>query len=172
MSPNSPPSLDSLPKDISALQSSVRSIHKQVAHSRLALASSMASLHNLYRQVLEQCIRILEQTIHGAMARGTKAKAEYLATMAEGMSKKLALQHSQLLQQVYSPEMQAALKQRLEKVEGESRMLRQKVRQGEATLDAYGKEKAFTEMASEYAEVLKATETVREEIRRLGNDRT
>ena len=40
-------------------------------------------------QVLERTVVLLERAKHGALARATKAKAEHLATVAQGVEGKL-----------------------------------------------------------------------------------
>ena len=44
-------------------------------------------LHELYKQIFATSIRLLEQTIHGSVSRASKAKAEYLAAVAEGIKR-------------------------------------------------------------------------------------
>ncbi|KAK3651426.1 hypothetical protein LTR56_002437 [Elasticomyces elasticus] len=156
-----------IPANVQQLKNSVAKNRTQLAHSRLDLASDVQQLHNLYRQTMEASIRILEQTIHGSVARGTKAKAEYMATVAEGMSKKLSMQHGQLMQQVYSSEMQEALKSRNSAMQDESVALRRKIRDAEEKLDQYRSAKGLQGMAKEYAEIVKESEKVKEDIARL-----
>ncbi|KAK5705253.1 hypothetical protein LTR97_002371 [Elasticomyces elasticus] len=156
-----------IPANVQQLKNNATKYRTQLAHSRLGLASDVQQLHNLYRQTMEASIRILEQTIHGSVARGTKAKADYLATVAEGMSKKLSVQHGQLLQQVYSSEMQDALKARASAMQDESVALRRKIRDAEEKLGQYRSGKGLQSMAKEYAEIVKESEKVREDIARL-----
>lgn len=40
-------------------------------------------------QILERTVVLLERAKHGALARATKAKAEHLTTVAEGVEGKL-----------------------------------------------------------------------------------
>ncbi|KAK5734095.1 hypothetical protein LTR17_009223 [Elasticomyces elasticus] len=152
---------------VQQLKNNAAKNRNQLAHSRLELVSNVQQLHNLNRQAMEACIRILEQTIHGSVARGTKAKADYLATVAEGMSKKLSVQHGQVMQQVYSSEMQEALKARASAMQDESVALRRKIREAEQKLDQYRSAKGLQSMAKEYAEIVKESEKVKEDIARL-----
>lgn len=156
-----------MPRAVENLKTDIQTSHSRLAQLRLGLAEEVQALHALYRQVLETSIRILEQTIHGSVARGTKAKADYLAIMAEGMSKKLSLQHSQLLQQVYSAEVQDALKTKAAALREESMVLRRKIREAEEKLEEYRRAKGVQGMVREYAEILKETAKVREEVARL-----
>lgn len=60
-----------------------------VACKRIALADLASAVLATHRQLLETGIRILEQTMHGAVARGVRARAEHLAVVAKGMELKL-----------------------------------------------------------------------------------
>ena len=169
--PNNPPPINNIPKTVSQLKNSISTSHSSLAGSRLALAKEAIKLHNLYRRVLETSINILEQTIHGSVARGAKAKADYLALVAEGMSKKLSLQHGQLMSQLYSPEVQEALGVKLEDLRVESLSVKRKVRECEEKLEEYRSVGGMEGLAWEYAEVLEESERVRGEIERVGGAR-
>ncbi|TKA75433.1 hypothetical protein B0A55_04880 [Friedmanniomyces simplex] len=160
-------SFNNIPTAIQQLKTKTTTSRSQLSHSRLALAQNTQHLHELHRQVLETSIRVLEQTIHGSVARGTKAKADYQATVAEGMSKKLSLQHAQLLQQVYSPGMQEALRARADSMQRESAVLRTKIRDAEHRLDEYRSSREVQGMVKKYAEIVRESEKVKEEIVRL-----
>ena len=138
-----------------------------MAESRLSLAQQTATLHELYRQVIQTCVRTLEQTIHGSAARGTKAEADYLAGVAEGMSKKLAVHHGQLMQQVYSAEMSDFLRKKADEMDAESRVLRRKTREVEEKLVEYRQARGMEQMVREYAEIMKETERVSNEVEKL-----
>ncbi|KAK0335394.1 hypothetical protein LTR91_019160 [Friedmanniomyces endolithicus] len=149
------------------LQSSTSTSQIQLDRSRLALAGNIKHFHALQRQILESSIRILEQTIHGSVARSTKSKTEYLATVAEGMNKKVGLQHAQLMQLFYSTDVQEALRNQADTTRMESTTLRAKVRDAEGKLEEYRAAKGMLGIAKEYAEILKVSEKVKEEISRL-----
>lgn len=57
--------------------------------SRARLATTAAEVLSAKAQVLERAVVLLERTKHGAVARATKAKAEHLAMVAEGVDGKL-----------------------------------------------------------------------------------
>jgi hypothetical protein len=143
----------------------------RISQTRLQLAHESTSLHTLYAQVLTASIRLLEQTIHGSVSRATKAHADYLALVAEGMSKKLGLQHAQLMTQLYSPEMQAFLQERSEETLREERTARRKADEAEETLRQYRSNRAADAVAKEYAEIMAESERVRGEIERLQSRR-
>ncbi|KAM3415813.1 hypothetical protein BST61_g9322 [Cercospora zeina] len=134
---------------------------------RLELAHEVANVHDMYRKAIETCIRTLEQTIHGSVSRGTKAKAEYLATVAEGMSKKLQLQHNQLISQTRSPDLEEALKTRSEDLDHEVVMLKRKIREAEDKLTEYHQAKAIRFIAAEYSDIIRETAKIKADIARL-----
>lgn len=134
---------------------------------RLDLAHESVNLLSLYRTATELSIRILEQTIHGSICRSTKTKAEYLATVAEGMSRKLQLQSNQLMAATKSPEMEAALAGKAEKLEMESGLLKRKVREARGLLEEYRDGGGVEGLAREYARILGEAERVRGDIERL-----
>jgi len=53
------------------------------------MAATAAALLAVQTQVLERVIVLLERVKYGVLARATKAKAEYLATVAQGVEGKL-----------------------------------------------------------------------------------
>ena len=156
-----------MPTAILHVSNDVAASQIELSRTRLAFAQDVQRLHVLYRQVLGTCIRTLEQTMHGSVARSTKAKAEYLATVAEGMGKKLAVQHAQLQQQIYSPELIEALKLRDETMWDEGVVLRRKIREAEERLEKYRTARGIAGMVKEYAEILRESQKVEEEIGRL-----
>ena len=167
ISPDTRLSLSDAVDAISQTKASTAQSREAIAQAHLQLATETSALHDLYRQVLATSIRLLEQTIHGSLARGTKAKAEYLALVAEGMAKKLGVQHRQLLAQVYSEDVQEVLKQRSENARNEERQVRRKIDEAEEKLGQYRAGRGMEGMAREYAEILRETEKVKGEIGRL-----
>ena len=105
--------------------------------------------------------------MHGSVARGAKAKADYLAVVVEGMSKKLSLQHGQLLSQLYSSDVQEVLKAKSEDLDRDVKSTKRKVREAEERLEQYREAGGMLGVAREYAEILKETEKVKAEISRL-----
>ncbi|KAI7325205.1 hypothetical protein KC326_g826 [Hortaea werneckii] len=167
LSPENAPHVEDLADTIHKLQETLATSTLRLSELRISLAQEIPTLHELYREIIETSIRILEQTIHGSVARGTKAKADYLAVVAEGMSKKLALQHGQLIQQVYTPEIQAILRNKQDDLDAESLSLKRKVREMDEKLAEYRQERGMKQMVGEYAELLRETERVEREIDRL-----
>lgn len=57
--------------------------------ARRQMAATAAALLAVQTQVLERVVVVLERVKYGAFARATKAKAEHLATVAQGVEGKL-----------------------------------------------------------------------------------
>lgn len=149
------------------VKASIAASETELHASRLRLASEAAKAHNLSRQITQHSIAILEQTIHGSVARGSKAKAEYLAIVAEGMSKKLTLQQRQLDAKLHAPEVKKMLDAKSEEIEAKSRACKRKVREAEERLEDYRGIGGMDAVAREYAEVALEMQRVRGEIGRL-----
>ena len=164
-----PPAPKDLATSIEELQAAAAAAGSRTAESRLKLTQEATKLHELYRQIIETSIRILEQTIHGSVARGTKAKADYLATVAEGMNKKLGVQHGQLMSQLYSPEIQEALQVRRNELEAGIKVAKRKVREAEQQLENYRSTGGMESLAKAYGELMSETEKVKAEVARLKN---
>lgn len=160
-----------MPTRIRDRQTSIAKADAEIATTRLKLVHEASDLHHLYRKVMETSIRLLEQTIHGSVARSTKAKADYLATVAEGMSRKLQLQHSQLMNQVGSSELQDVLRSKSDDLGGESMTLRRRTRELEEYLEEYRKAQAVEGLAEEYAAILRETDQVQADVERLHSAR-
>ncbi|KAK4507101.1 hypothetical protein PRZ48_000835 [Zasmidium cellare] len=157
-----------LPSRLQGLQEETSQTRSAINSTRLSLIQQSSTIHTLYRQALELSIRTLEQTIHGSVSRYTKAKAEYLATVAKAMNAKTQVQLNQLLAQTQSEEMQGALKSKVEELEREEKGLRRKVREREEVLEEYrGQGGGIEGLAREYAEVLREAERVRGDVERL-----
>lgn len=161
------PPVQHLPPAISNIKDALSASESRLTESRIKLVEEAVQLHTVYRQISERSINVLEQVIHGAAARGARAKADYLALVAEGMDKKLRLQHAQLVSQLLSPEVLTALGQRGESMRVERRSVQRKAAEVEETLEAYGKVAGMQGLAREYAEILQETEKVEADIARL-----
>ena len=77
----------------SQLQDRVRTIRRvqlsELPAARRQMAATAAAVVMTQGQILERTVVILERVRHGALARATKAKAEHLATVAQGIEGKL-----------------------------------------------------------------------------------
>nr|OQO17377.1 hypothetical protein B0A51_15528 [Rachicladosporium sp. CCFEE 5018] len=162
--PDIPP--PDIPTHLETLESSIATSNTRISQSRQTLAYQASELHALNNQILTASIRLLEQSIHGAVPRATKAQAEYLALVAEGMSKKLAVQHAQVLAPVYDSKAQTVLKAKTEELVSEERRLRREREDMEEKLGAYRKGK-LEGVARQLGEIGTESERVRGEIERL-----
>lgn len=167
LDPDDPPAPQDLAPRVSSLKTSLSTSTARLESSRLALAPEATALHTLHRTALSLAIAHLERVIHGSVARASMARAEYLATVAEGMSKKLALQSQSITSQIYSPEVKEVLKARMEEVERRKGVVRGRVREAEERLGEYWKVGGMEGVVREYVEVRAECQKVRGEIARL-----
>lgn len=156
-----------LARYIEKLKLETADLEEQLASARMNLAEGAVNVHVLQRKVIEASVRILEQTIHGSVSRGTRAKVDYLATVAEGMNKKLQLQQHQLTVAAAAPELEEALEARSTQLDREVLTLKRRTREAEDEFAAYRQSKAVESMAKEFAEILHETEKVTQDIARL-----
>lgn len=124
-------------------------------------------IHDTYRQLIEASIRILEQTIHGSVARSIKAKAEYLATVAEGMSKKLEVQHVQLLSQLDSGDARDIVKGRTQELSKQNRQLKAQIRDAQEGLNVWRQKHEDNNVAREYFAVTRDTSAMKSKLDEL-----
>lgn len=86
-------SMAPVPPLSSQLQDRVRTIRRvqlsELPAARRQMAATAAAVVMTQGQILERTVVILERVRHGALARATKAKAEHLATVAQGIEGKL-----------------------------------------------------------------------------------
>lgn len=152
---------------LSELKSSIAQARTQLDAARIALADQSTALLETNRTLLQTIIRRLEQTLHGSVARGSRARADHLARVAEAMEKKIRLTEAQVLQQTYSPEVREALGAREEELRREAGAVRRKVRQAREEVDGYEAVRGMRQIADAYAEILREREKVRGDVERL-----
>ncbi|KAI9820686.1 MAG: hypothetical protein M1827_005055 [Pycnora praestabilis] len=160
-----------LPQRISLRRKELLEKEDAIAAERLVLASTACSVLEAHRNLLEAIIRVLEQTKHGSVSRGVKAHAEYLAVVTENMEAKLRVMKHEALSEVYTPDILAALRNYEEHLQDTTIRLRQQEKAARSELDRYGAVgEDMYEIASRYSGILKDTENVRGDIRRLGGE--
>ncbi|KAL1297924.1 hypothetical protein AAFC00_006438 [Neodothiora populina] len=140
--------------------------------SRIELGTQISSLLIIHTRLYETLIRVLEQVIHGKVARHTRAKAAYLAVVAEGMEKKFAVLKAQVVSQVYDKQTQQVLIHKMDEVQDEGRRVVNILRRREAMLEELeskgrGLEKVVEDVKAVKEEIAK----VREEVERLESGR-
>ncbi|KAJ5662740.1 hypothetical protein N7462_011666 [Penicillium macrosclerotiorum] len=77
--------------------------------ARREMAATAAAVLAARAMVLERTVMILERAKHGTLARATRAKAEHLATVAQGVEGKLEVMKLEIAASLYTPETTAAL---------------------------------------------------------------
>lgn len=86
-------SLNPVPPLASQLRDRIEGLRRvqlvELPAARRQMAATAAAVLAVKTQVLEQTVVILERVKHGTLARATKAKAEHLATLAQGVEGKL-----------------------------------------------------------------------------------
>lgn len=124
-------------------------------------------VHATHREILEAAVRILEQTLHGSVARGVRAKAEHLAVVAKGLDLKIRiLERSDPL--VSDRELREALEAYEERLQDLKRKQELRLQQLEEEIKAYESSgTGMIEIGSKYAELIAKCESVTEEIRKL-----
>ena len=155
------------PDSVSSLRSVVASQQDSLRRSRSALVEAAQELQHVHRQVLELSVRVVEQVIHGGIARHSKGKADYLAMVADGISRKLHMQHAQLTQHIYTLEVQAAMHSMLSTLKDNHADVRVRVRECEEKLAQYDSARGMNSMVKEYAELQAEAQRVGAEILRL-----
>ncbi|KAK5009827.1 hypothetical protein LTR28_013199 [Elasticomyces elasticus] len=83
----------------------------------------------------------------------------------------IAIQYQQALTQLYTPDVQLALKNQERHLKQEIRGLRERLEEAETQLLDYERVKGMRVIAAAYGEVKRECETVQEEIRRLEDSR-
>jgi diphthamide biosynthesis protein 3 len=86
---NATPDVSKLVAQGNALQESISSQTMSIALTRNRVTELSDQTHTAYRELFEASVRVIEQTLHGSVARGVKAKAEHLAVVSKGMELKL-----------------------------------------------------------------------------------
>ncbi|KAF2730488.1 hypothetical protein EJ04DRAFT_45307 [Polyplosphaeria fusca] len=80
------PGIDGLQDKASDLkQKATVGLPEDLATARVDLANTMYVVLDVHRRVLETGIKILEQTMHGSLARATKANSEHLEAKATAL---------------------------------------------------------------------------------------
>jgi hypothetical protein len=85
----SPYAISQLPSNVGGLLEGLAAQAAQVTTSRARIADLMDQIHAAHRDLLELAVRILEQTTHGSVVRGVRARAEQLAAVAKGLDFKI-----------------------------------------------------------------------------------
>ncbi|KAL5365711.1 hypothetical protein BJX96DRAFT_180085 [Aspergillus floccosus] len=145
--------------------------------ARARMAATAAEVLAMRTAVLERTVTLLERAKHGALARATKAKAEHLAMVAQGVEGKLSVMQLEIFNTIHTPEITAALRRYREHLQNVRERLEERRTQAQEELDAYAVADSdasrhvgsgpVREIACRYGVLLKEMEDVRMEIQRL-----
>ncbi|KAI9783039.1 MAG: hypothetical protein M1835_003887 [Candelina submexicana] len=163
--------LNTCPQQIALRRKQLYEAQEKVAAERLYLAATACIVLETQKDLMEAIIRVLEQTKYGSIARGTKAHADHLAIVAESMEAKLRVMKHETIAEVYSPSVRSALANYEEHLHDTMMRLQQQGKTANESLARYhrvGPE--MDEIAAKYNCILKETEAVKGDIRRLGGE--
>ncbi|EAU35813.1 conserved hypothetical protein [Aspergillus terreus NIH2624] len=145
--------------------------------ARARMAATAAEVLAMRTAVLERMVTLLERAKHGALARATKAKAEHLAMVAQGVEGKLSVMQLEISNALHTPEVTTALGRYREHLQHVRARLEERRVKAQEELDAYAAADSdasrrvgsgpVREIARRYGALLKEMEDVRMEIQRL-----
>jgi diphthamide biosynthesis protein 3 len=81
--------ISNLTARVAALMNSIITQSTAISAIRNRIVDLADQIQAVHREILEVAIRTLEQTMHGSVARGIKARAEHLAAVAKGLDLKI-----------------------------------------------------------------------------------
>ena len=156
-----------MPDQVQALQAEVEEAKWQLNVKRIELASTLTQLLKTNAQLLQTAIRILEQVMHGSVGRHTRARAEHLATVGQGLEKRLLVARKTVAGQVYDGRAEEQLVRKKEEVDARSAGLRRRLRDREQWLDRLEGVAGLKEAVEEMSRIKGEIGRVREEVERL-----
>ncbi|KAF2839719.1 hypothetical protein M501DRAFT_728354 [Patellaria atrata CBS 101060] len=156
--------LSALPETVVDLRKQAESLTSEIGTSRIGLTDLATEVLSAHRELLEAGIRIIEQETHGSVARGTKAKAEHLSSVAEGMVCKLSILARS---QPADPELDAAMKAYHLHIRKLVADLQEREQLAEDALRQYGKVKGIKDVVAKYERLQREMATVKGDIERL-----
>ncbi|RAH85686.1 zf-CSL-domain-containing protein [Aspergillus japonicus CBS 114.51] len=115
--------------------------HRQLSElpaARTRMAATAAEVLATRTAVLERTVMLLERAKHGAFARATKAKAEHLATVAQGLEGRLSVMKLEISAAIHTPEVVAALGRYWDHLEDTRERLEERRADALEELKAYG----------------------------------
>ncbi|GAM41755.1 hypothetical protein TCE0_042f15119 [Talaromyces pinophilus] len=146
--------------------------------SRNKVAVTAANLLAARGEAMERMIVLLERTKYGSLSRGTKARADYLATVAECMSYKVQVTKLEALSTIYTPENIAALEKYSAHLRETLSQLEETRDIANQTLEEYdqvgasgnnrrGKSGPMADIARRYGDLAQEVDAVLKEIKKL-----
>lgn len=179
-------SMAPVPHLASQLRERVRNLRRvqlsELPAARREMAATAAALLAVQTLVLERMVVILERAKHGALARATKAKAEHLATVSQGIEGKLEVTKLEIAAMLYTPETLAALGRYQSHLQDARMKLDDRRNLARKELSRYGDVEeseelsdrgvsdggTLVEIARRYGNLLREVEMVKMEIARIG----
>jgi hypothetical protein len=161
------PDPSTLPAQVQTLQTEIEEAKRQLDVKRIELASTLTQLLKTNAQLLQTAIRILEQVMHGSVGRHTRARAEHLATVGQGLEKRLLVARKTVAGQVYDGRAEEQLIRKKEEVDARSAGLRRRLRDREQWLERLEGVAGLREAVEEMSRIKSEIGRVREEVGRL-----
>ncbi|KAJ5637686.1 hypothetical protein N7490_007565 [Penicillium lividum] len=149
--------------------------------ARRQMAATAAEVISVRTLILERTLVILERVKHGALARATRARAEHLAAVAQGLEGKLEVTKLEIAAAIYTPETLSALSRYRQHLRETRVRLDERSEIAIEELSRYGdvegapsesgnidRSSTFTEIARKYGMLAREVERVKMDIARLG----
>ncbi|KAG9242869.1 hypothetical protein BJ878DRAFT_148064 [Calycina marina] len=163
-------------QNVSAIKKEVVERKAELEKRRGVLVTNTTTLLSIYHLASTLTIRLLEQTLHGSVARHTRSHAELLLLTAK--STVLAVKEKSVRAEkiIYTPEVVAALRNYTEELRDGEERLRGRERDAKRVLWGYGvgreeggegKEKVMREIARVYGELMREVREVARDVERL-----
>lgn len=174
-------SIPNLPLASTTLRQNIAVQRAEILKSRLGITPlAMKTLH-AYVQCSEACIRVLETTKHGALARHSNWSSAYAKLQAQSLALEAEQKTAQARGVVYTKEVRRALRTYGEHLRDGRARLSMRGRDAKGVLEGYGvrddddeedadggrKERTMREIAKVWGEMESQVEAVRKDIDRL-----
>jgi len=156
-----------LPLNVTVLLNLISTQASTIATTRARIADLMEALSNVNREALESGIRVLEQTVHGSVARAAKARAENAGVVAKGLELKIKIL-AKTDPVLNDPQISSALESYAKHLASTENELLAKVSKLEKELNAYHEQgAAMTQIVNRYSQLMKKKAGLNSEIQRL-----
>lgn len=160
---------------MSDLQTKILEQKEQLAARRIALVTHTLHVLEQHQNATSLAISHLEQTVHGALSRNLKAKAEYLAANALSVSLLVKEKEITAKKMIYTERVQKTLTNYMQHLRIEHERVGEKTREAERILWGYGvgrddggeKERVMKEIAKQYGKLKAEIRSVERDVGRL-----
>ncbi|KAL3421893.1 hypothetical protein PVAG01_06049 [Phlyctema vagabunda] len=166
-----------IPKLTPAIEELQREISRkklELEENRTRLVSQTTTLLGLYSMAITFIIHILEQNKHGAIARNARTRAEYLGLSAQKEEVDSRILVAKGMKLLYTDEVTNALSNYMLNLRDAKERLKERKKDLERQLWGYGvgrddrtKERTMKEIARVYTEMMRETEEVGRDLKRL-----